>query len=69
MELTEHYETLKLKVKDRKESFDRFLRLLEGETTWLTSPAERNHMQHLRMDYQGHELPLSHDSKVDGNSI
>jgi hypothetical protein len=39
MELIEHYETLKLKVKDRKESFDRFTKLLEDETTWLTSPA------------------------------
>ena len=39
MELIEHYETLKLKVKDRKEPFDRFLRFLEGETAWLTSPA------------------------------
>jgi hypothetical protein len=39
MELLEHYETLKQKVIDRKEAFDRFLSLLEGETTWLASPA------------------------------
>ena len=39
MELLERYETLKRKVIERKEPFDRFLALLEGETTWLTSPA------------------------------
>lgn len=33
------YDTLKRKVIDRKGSFDRFLALLESETTWLTSPA------------------------------
>lgn len=39
MELLNRYEALKQKVIDRKESFNRFLNLLEGETTWLTSPA------------------------------
>jgi len=39
MELLERYENLKQKVIDRKESFNRFLNLLEGETIWLTSPA------------------------------
>lgn len=39
MELLERYETLKKKVIERKDSFDHFLALLEGETTWLTSPA------------------------------
>jgi hypothetical protein len=33
------YDTLKRKVIDRKASFDRFLALLESETTWLSSPA------------------------------
>jgi hypothetical protein len=39
MELLQRYKTLKKKVIERKESFDRFLTLLERETTWLTSPA------------------------------
>lgn len=39
MELLERYENLKQKVIGRKDSFDRLLALLEGETTWLTSPA------------------------------
>jgi hypothetical protein len=39
MELIDRYEILKRKVLDRKESFYRFISLLEGETTWLTSPA------------------------------
>jgi hypothetical protein len=39
MELLERYETLKQKVTERKEAFNRFLTLLESETTWLTSPA------------------------------
>jgi len=39
MELLDRYETLKHKVTNRKEPFDRFIDLLEGETTWLTSPA------------------------------
>ena len=39
MTLMERYEALKQKVKDRKEPFDRFIRLLEDETTWLASPA------------------------------
>jgi 23S rRNA maturation-related 3'-5' exoribonuclease YhaM len=39
MELLDRYEALKQKVIDRKEPFGRFIALLEGETTWLTSPA------------------------------
>ena len=39
MELQQRYEALKKKVKDRKEPFDRFTNILEGETTWLASPA------------------------------
>jgi hypothetical protein len=39
MDLINHYEFLKQRVIERKEPFDRFLALLEGETTWLTSPA------------------------------
>jgi len=39
MTLSERYEDLKQKVKDRKEPFDRFIKLLEDETTWLASPA------------------------------
>jgi len=39
MELQEHYDALKLKIRNRKESFERFITLLENETTWLTSPA------------------------------
>lgn len=45
MDLLDHYEAMKKKVMDRKEPFDCFLKLLEGETTWLTSPAStRFHM-------------------------
>ncbi|MCX5826191.1 MAG: phosphohydrolase [Deltaproteobacteria bacterium] len=33
------YEILKQKVVKRKDSFNRFLALLESETTWFTSPA------------------------------
>ncbi|MFA6413847.1 MAG: hypothetical protein WCW53_14245 [Syntrophales bacterium] len=39
MDLMDRYGRLQKKVRKRKESFDRFLKLLEGETTWLTSPA------------------------------
>jgi hypothetical protein len=39
MELLDRYINLKRKVIERKELFDRFLTFLEGETTWLTSPA------------------------------
>ncbi len=35
----DRYDTLKRKVIERKDSFDRLLALLEWETTWLTSPA------------------------------
>jgi len=37
--MLDRYETLKQKVVKRKDSFYRFLALLESETTWLTSPA------------------------------
>jgi len=37
--MLDRYEILKQKVVKRKDSFDRFLALLEGQTTWLTSPA------------------------------
>ena len=39
MELLDRYHTLKLRIKDRKEPFDRFIALLEKETTWFPSPA------------------------------
>jgi 23S rRNA maturation-related 3'-5' exoribonuclease YhaM len=39
MDLMDRYEALKQKVIDRKYPFDRFIVLLEGETTWRTSPA------------------------------
>ena len=39
MKLFERYENLKRKDIKRRASFDRFISLLEGETTWLTSPA------------------------------
>lgn len=39
MELLDRYHALKLKIKDRKGPFDRFIALLEHETTWFTSPA------------------------------
>ena len=39
MELSDRYSALKLKIGERKESFDRFITMLESETTWLTSPA------------------------------
>ena len=39
MELSDRYNALKLKIRDRKEPFDCFIKLLENETTWLTAPA------------------------------
>jgi hypothetical protein len=39
MDIMDRYESLKQKVLDRKEAFDRFTQFLEKETTWLTSPA------------------------------
>lgn len=39
MELLDRYEKLKQKVVERKDSFNRFLGILESETTWLISPA------------------------------
>lgn len=39
MDLLNRYDLLKDKVIERKQSFDRFLGLLESETTWMTSPA------------------------------
>ncbi len=39
MDIKDRYESLKQKVSGRKEPFDTFIRFLESETTWLTSPA------------------------------
>jgi hypothetical protein len=39
MDLINRYEVMKKKVIERKEAFDHFTAMLEGETTWLTSPA------------------------------
>ena len=39
MELSDRYSALKQKIVERRESFDRFITMLESETTWLTSPA------------------------------
>ncbi|HPN86739.1 MAG TPA: hypothetical protein PKV11_06705 [Smithella sp.] len=39
MELIKRYEELKLKIEDRKKPFERFIKFLENETTWLTTPA------------------------------
>lgn len=39
MELMDCYDMLKIKIGQRKESFDRFIVFLENETTWLNSPA------------------------------
>ena len=39
MEIRDHYEALKKKISQRKEPFDKFIRFLETETSWLTSPA------------------------------
>jgi hypothetical protein len=38
-ELMRRYEALKALVKERKPQFDEFIRCLERETSWLTSPA------------------------------
>jgi len=38
-ELEERYSALKAKVVKRKASFDAFIKMLETETNWLTSPA------------------------------
>jgi hypothetical protein len=39
VDLLNRYDLLKEKVVERKQSFDRFLGLLENVTTWMTSPA------------------------------
>jgi len=39
MDIMNSYENLKQKVTLRREAFQTFIELLEGETTWLTSPA------------------------------
>ncbi|PKN19310.1 MAG: phosphohydrolase [Deltaproteobacteria bacterium HGW-Deltaproteobacteria-6] len=39
MDLLDRYEALKQKVVERKTSFNRFLNIMESETTWFTSPA------------------------------
>ncbi|MGA2323284.1 MAG: HD domain-containing protein [Sedimentisphaerales bacterium] len=38
-ELEERYSVLKARVVKRKDSFDTFIKMLETETSWLTSPA------------------------------
>lgn len=49
MDLINRYAVLKKKVIERKETFDRFIAMLEGETTWLTSPAStRYHLSEER---------------------
>jgi hypothetical protein len=37
--MLDRYDNLKQKILKRKDPFNRFLAILEGETTWLTSPA------------------------------
>ena len=37
--IKQRYEELKLKVTKRKKDFDAFIRMLESESSWLTSPA------------------------------
>ncbi|MFA5362596.1 MAG: HD domain-containing protein [Candidatus Omnitrophota bacterium] len=39
MDIKERYEALKNKVVNRKKEFDVFIRMLEKETSWLSSPA------------------------------
>ena len=39
MDIKDRYESLKQKVLGRKDPFDNFIRFLEKETTWLSSPA------------------------------
>ncbi len=39
MTVRERYEALKCKVVKRKREFDAFVKMLEAETSWLTSPA------------------------------
>lgn len=39
MTLEERYTALKVKVVERKKEFDAFIKMLETETSWLTSPA------------------------------
>jgi len=39
MTLEEKYSALKIKVVERKKEFDAFIKMLETETSWLTSPA------------------------------
>ncbi|HPL68264.1 MAG TPA: HD domain-containing protein, partial [Smithellaceae bacterium] len=39
MELIKRYDTLKLKIEDRRKPFEHFIKFLENETTWLTTPA------------------------------
>ena len=39
MNVIECYTSLKNRISDRREAFDRFIVFLEKETTWLTSPA------------------------------
>lgn len=39
MTIQERYEALKCKVVKRKKEFDAFIKMLEAESSWLTSPA------------------------------
>ncbi|HQP25399.1 MAG TPA: hypothetical protein PLP16_09545 [Smithellaceae bacterium] len=49
MELINRYNALKKIIRVRKESFDRFINVLEIETTWLTAPAStRFHLAEAR---------------------
>ena len=47
MDINQSYESLKNKVITRKKDFDAFIKMLETETSWLTSPAStRFHLNH-----------------------
>ena len=47
MDIKARYESLKEKVKLRRKDFDAFVKMLEAETSWLTSPAStRFHLNH-----------------------
>ncbi len=43
MDLDDRYKALKAKVVERKADFDAFVKMLETETSWLTSPASTRH--------------------------
>jgi len=60
MELMDRYGTLKQKVTDRKDPFDRFINLLENETTWLTSPASTRFHLSEEQGLLKHSVGVSH---------